>query len=137
MPLLEIFCSERAAPATVRDLPALSKLIKKDTSFGWKLRRLCRQSYVLPKSIVASFLVGLSLDPNRIDAAYENFGLSMGPFRLVDLVGLEIGVVVGVVFEMAYADRSSSTNSCMVEMVKNDRKGQKSSAGFYKYKKGT
>ena len=29
--------------------------------------------------------------PHQVDSALENFGMSMGPFRMLDLVGLDLG----------------------------------------------
>ena len=29
--------------------------------------------------------------PNQVDTALESFGMNMGPFRMMDLVGLDLG----------------------------------------------
>eukprot|EP00171_Calliarthron_tuberculosum_P004789 IDg4789t1 len=137
MPLLEIVRAESTAPEVVKDLLVLSKRIKKTPVVVGNCAGFAVNRMYFPQSMVASFLVGLGVDPYRIDTACEQFGLPMGPFKLLDLVGLDIGVAVGGVFDMNYADRSVGTASVLIEMLKAGRKGQKSGAGFYKYSKGS
>lgn len=137
MPLLEIVRSERTAPEVVKDLLLLAKRIKKTPVVVGNCAGFAVNRMYFPQSMVASFLVGLGLDPYRIDNVCEKFGLPMGPFKLLDLVGLDIGIAVGGVFDMAYADRSSGTSPMLAEMFKAGRKGQKSGMGFYKYNKGS
>ena len=43
----------------------------------------------------ATVLVDLGCDPYAIDRVISMFGMPMGPFRLADLVGMEVGVHVG------------------------------------------
>lgn len=136
MPLLEIVRTESTAPEVVADLLALAKRIKKVPVVVGNCAGFAVNRMYFPQSMVAGFLVELGVDPFRIDAACEKFGLPMGPFRLLDLVGMDIGVAVCGVFDMAYADRSAGTSPVISELLKAGRKGQKSDSGFYKYTKG-
>lgn len=71
---------------------------------------------------------------SRIDKVMEEFGLPMGPFRLLDLVGLDIGLAIGKIYNMAYADRSR-TGPVLGKMIDNGWKGQKTGHGYYSYDK--
>jgi 3-hydroxyacyl-CoA dehydrogenase len=71
--------------------------------------------------------------PNQIDSALESFGMSMGPFRMLDLVGLDLGwrarKLAGV--ETPLANKISDA------LCEQDRFGQKTSKGFYNYSEGS
>lgn len=134
MPLLEIVRTETTSAKVIKDVLALGKKIKKTPVVVGNCAGFAVNRMYFPQSMVASFLVvQLGIDPYRIDAACESFGLAMGPFRLLDLVGLDIGVAVGGVFSMAYADRAVSSSPVITSMLEAGRKGQKTGAGFYKY----
>lgn len=134
MPLLEIVRTESTSPKVIKDVIALGKKIKKTSVLVGNCAGFAVNRMYFPQSMVAGFLtVELGIDPYRIDRACEKLGLPMGPFRLIDLVGLDIGVAVGEVFEMAFADRAIGANPVMANMLSSGRKGQKSGCGFYKY----
>ena len=61
--------------------------------------------------------------PWDVDRVIYDFGLPMGPFAMSDLAGLDIG------WSKA-ASKSSTIREILCEM---DRRGQKTSAGFYDY----
>lgn len=134
MPLLEVVRTELTSPAVIKNLVALGKKIKKTSVLVGNCAGFAVNRMYFPQSMVAGFLtIEAGIDPYRIDDACEAFGLPMGPFRLVDLVGLDIGVAVGSVFETAYAERVVATNPAMMAMLAAERKGQKSGKGFYSY----
>jgi len=61
--------------------------------------------------------------PAQIDAVIETFGMAMGPFRVGDLAGLDLGW-----------NAETSTGSTIRErLCEAGRRGQKSGAGFYDY----
>jgi 3-hydroxyacyl-CoA dehydrogenase len=61
--------------------------------------------------------------PWDIDKAIYDFGLPMGPFAMSDLAGLDLGWI---------AERSKSSTIREV-LCEQNRRGQKTSAGFYDY----
>jgi len=77
-------------------------------------------------------LLDLGLDPYKIDKAIAGFGMPMGPFRLSDLVGADIGLHVGKNFLESFPERCYPVR---IIVLLNERKrlGEKSGAGFYKY----
>ncbi len=135
MPLLEIVRSERTSAETIADLLAFSKRIKKTPLVVGNCAGFAVNRMYFPQAMVASYLVALGVDLYRIDEASEKFGLPIGPFKLVDFVGVDIGEAVGGVFNMAFADRAVAS-PIVKAMVKAGRKGRKTGVGFYRYGKG-
>lgn len=133
MPLLEIVCTESTSAKAIKDVLALGKSIKKTSVVVGNCAGFAVNRMYFPQGMVACFLVvELGIDPYRVDKAIESFGIPMGPFRLTDLVGLDIAVAVGGVFEASFADRAL-TSSLISKICSAGRKGQKSGAGFYRY----
>jgi 3-hydroxyacyl-CoA dehydrogenase len=72
--------------------------------------------------------------PQQVDAALQAFGLAMGPFRMGDLAGLDIG----------WATRKRRAAEAGIEMrpvvadllCEAGRFGQKTGAGWYRYEPG-
>ena len=63
------------------------------------------------------------LMPWDIDTAINEFGFKMGPFQMSDLAGLDIGWKKG----------EKTTNPIRDALCELDRRGQKTSAGYYDY----
>jgi len=61
--------------------------------------------------------------PAQIDAVIEDFGLAMGPFRVGDLAGLDLG----------WSIETSTGSTIRERLCEAGRRGQKSGAGFYDY----
>ncbi|MET0361125.1 MAG: 3-hydroxyacyl-CoA dehydrogenase family protein, partial [Sphingobium sp.] len=59
--------------------------------------------------------------PQEVDAAVYDYGFAMGPFQMIDLVGLD---VIG---------RGETERSVRGDLVKLDRLGQKKNGGYYDY----
>jgi len=82
----------------------------------------------------AGFLLEEGALPDQVDKAIENFGFAMGPFRMSDLAGNDIGWAIR---KRRYAEkpqlRYSKTADLLCEM---GRFGQKTGAGWYDYREG-
>jgi 3-hydroxyacyl-CoA dehydrogenase len=82
----------------------------------------------------ASGLINAGALPQQVDGALQKFGLAMGPFRMGDLAGLDIG----------WATRQRKAAEAGVEMkpvvadklCEAGRYGQKTGAGWYRYEAG-
>ncbi|MFV3077283.1 3-hydroxyacyl-CoA dehydrogenase NAD-binding domain-containing protein [Niveispirillum fermenti] len=71
----------------------------------------------------AEAIILKGVTPDRVDRVVENFGFRMGPFRMGDLAGLDLGWT-----------RETSTGSTVRErLCEAGRRGQKTGAGFYDY----
>jgi 3-hydroxyacyl-CoA dehydrogenase/enoyl-CoA hydratase/3-hydroxybutyryl-CoA epimerase len=66
----------------------------------------------------------------RIDAAARQFGMAMGPFRVLDEVGLDVAAHVQRTFVRAWPERFSEA-PVLKQLVEAGRLGKKSGGGFY------
>jgi 3-hydroxyacyl-CoA dehydrogenase len=81
-----------------------------------------------------SFLLDEGVLPQQIDRALENFGFAMGPFRVSDLAGNDIGWAIRKRLAVEYPDRTFS--KIPDRICELGRFGQKTGAGWYDYKPG-
>jgi 3-hydroxyacyl-CoA dehydrogenase len=73
--------------------------------------------------------------PQQIDAAMQNFGMAMGPFRMNDLAGLDIGWALR---KRRAAERPNLDFSNVADVLcEAGRFGQKTGAGWYRYEAGS
>ncbi len=73
--------------------------------------------------------------PQQLDRALENFGMAMGPCRMADLAGLDIGAYIR---RRHYAERPDMPRSTIADtLAERQRFGQKSGAGYYRYPGGS
>jgi 3-hydroxyacyl-CoA dehydrogenase/enoyl-CoA hydratase/3-hydroxybutyryl-CoA epimerase len=72
-------------------------------------------------------------NPNKIDRLITNFGMPMGPFRLLDEVGLDVATHVGPVLENGLKSSRFTVDGKINDMVKAGMLGKKNNKGFYNY----
>jgi 3-hydroxyacyl-CoA dehydrogenase len=73
--------------------------------------------------------------PAQVDAALQEFGMAMGPFRVGDLAGLDIGWALRKRHAAEFPDRDFSNVSD--DLCEAGRFGQKTGAGWYRYEPGS
>ena len=69
--------------------------------------------------------------PSEVDRALTDFGMSMGPFSVADLAGLDIGYKARQ--EMQAGSFEPMATAVHDRLVEKGHLGQKSGAGFYRY----
>jgi 3-hydroxyacyl-CoA dehydrogenase len=80
------------------------------------------------------FLLDAGVMPQQIDTALEAFGFAMGPFRVSDLAGNDIGWAIR---KRLYAEHPERAFSKIPDRIcELGRFGQKTGAGWYDYKPG-
>ncbi|HIN81139.1 MAG TPA: fatty oxidation complex subunit alpha, partial [Planctomycetes bacterium] len=132
MPLVEVIPGEMTSTQTVaRALSLAQKLGKypvvvKDSP-GFLVNRL-----LLPYLDSAARLLLRGITGKRIDRVALDFGLPMGPFRLMDEVGLDIGVEVADTLHAAFGDRALPS-PVLRNIVDKGWLGRKSGTGFYEH----
>lgn len=137
MPLVEVIRGEKSSDETIATVFELAKkmgkmpVVVKDGP-GFLVNRL-----LLPYMAEAAFLLSEGMSIEKVDKAYvHQFGMPMGPFELMDSVGLDVCVKVLNIFRKAYPDRVEMP-ALMEKLEKNkQRLGQKTNLGFYKYNDG-
>jgi 3-hydroxyacyl-CoA dehydrogenase len=72
--------------------------------------------------------------PQQVDNALQDFGMAMGPFRMSDLAGLDIGWAARKRRAAEFPDRDSS--NVADDLCEAGRFGQKTGAGWYRYEAG-
>lgn len=133
MPLVEVIRGPKSSDETISTVFELSKkmgkmpVVVKDGP-GFLVNRL-----LLPYMAEAAFLLTEGMSIEEVDKAYLKFGMPMGPFELMDSVGLDVGAKVLKIFATAYPDRVE-VSPIMEKLAANkSRLGQKTNLGFYKY----
>lgn len=82
----------------------------------------------------AGFLLEEGCLPAQVDNAIERFGFAMGPFRMSDLAGNDIGWYIR---KRRYVEKPEVTYSRIADkLCEQGRFGQKTSAGWYDYQLG-
>jgi 3-hydroxyacyl-CoA dehydrogenase len=80
------------------------------------------------------FLLEEGALPQEVDAALEAFGLAMGPFRMSDLAGNDVGWYIR---KRRYVERPQVKYSRIADRIcERGRFGQKTGAGWYRYEPG-
>ena len=72
----------------------------------------------------------------EIDRAATDFGMALGPLRMLDEIGLDTAVLAGRVLWDAFPERVS-VSPLLITMFKAGRLGRKSGAGFFAYSNGS
>ncbi len=97
---------------------------------GFIVNRVARHYYLEAMKIAEDH----NTSPETIDAIMEATGFKMGPFKLMDLIGMDVNLAVSQsiyeAFDQAVRFRPSSMQ---VEKVKKGELGKKTGKGFYNY----
>lgn len=73
-------------------------------------------------------------DPQTIDRLMASLGFRMGPFELLDLIGLDVNLAVTKsVYDAYFHDPKYRPHPIQQRMVESGRLGRKSGRGFYQY----
>ena len=68
----------------------------------------------------------------HIDSALVSFGFPVGPFNLLDEVGIDVGTKILPILVARFGDRFKAPEA-LDKVVNDDRKGKKNGRGFYEY----
>jgi 3-hydroxyacyl-CoA dehydrogenase len=134
MRLLEIVRGEKTAKDVLATTMALAKKIKKIGAVSGVCDGFIGNRMIEQYARQAGFLLEEGCLPEQVDKAMEEFGFAMGPFRMGDLAGNDVGWYIR---KRRYAEQPdviySKTADLLCEM---GRFGQKTGAGWYDYKPG-
>jgi 3-hydroxybutyryl-CoA dehydrogenase len=138
MRLVEIVAGERTSEYTLRRAAAVARDMKREPvratdSPGFIVNRCNR-----PYSLEALRMLGEGFATHaEIDAAMrEAGGYRMGPFELMDLIGVDVNLEVARSFYRQRAEPRWEPHPIQEEMVEAGRLGRKGGAGFYEYRAG-
>ncbi len=134
MRLLEVVRGAETANDTLATAMALAKTIGKIAVVSGVCDGFIGNRMVARYGMAAHDLLVAGALPQQIDAALQNFGMAMGPFRMADLAGLDIGWAVR---KRRAAESPSEVFSNVADILcEAGRFGQKTGSGFYRYEAG-
>ena len=134
MRLLEVVRGAQTAADVLATSMAVAKTIKKIAVVSGVCDGFIGNRMLARYGAAAQGLLNAGALPQQIDGALQKYGMAMGPFRMGDLAGLDIG----------WATRKRKAAEAGVEMKPNvadklaeaGRYGQKTGAGYYRYEAG-
>lgn len=135
MPLLEVIATEQTSPEVIATTVAMGKrqgktvIVVKDGA-GFYVNRI-----LAPYINEAARLLKEGVAIDRIDDALTRFGFPVGPFTLLDEVGIDVGSKVGPILYEAFGERMQPADAAD-RLLADGRYGKKSKKGFYKYEGG-
>ena len=134
MKLLEIVRGKKTGKDVLATALALSKKIKKTGVVSGVCDGFIGNRMIEQYSRQAGFLLEEGCLPEQVDKAIEKFGFAMGPFRMGDLAGNDIGWYIR---KRRYVEKPDIVYSKTADLLcELGRFGQKTGAGWYDYKAG-
>ena len=134
MKLLEVVRGAKTAPDVLMTVMKLGKVIRKTCVVSGVCDGFIGNRMIEQYSRQAGFLLEEGCTPQQVDKAVEKFGFAMGPFRMGDLAGNDIGWAIRKRRYVEKPDqRYSKTADLLCEL---GRFGQKTGAGWYDYVPG-
>jgi 3-hydroxyacyl-CoA dehydrogenase len=136
MRLLEIVRGAHTADATILAGLALARKLRKigvvvGDGFGFVGNRMMLDGYF--REVELMLLEGVT--PERIDAVMERFGFAMGPNRVNDMAGVDVGTRVRTEL-MKRESRPSPYHAVSDSLTALGHLGQKTGRGIYRYEAG-
>ena len=135
MQLVEIIKGDCTSKETVGKAVEFTKQIGKlpvvvKDSPGFLVNRI-----LMPYLIEAVYLSSIGIEVDRVDKLLRDFGMPMGPFRLIDEVGGDVCQHVADDL-LARLDTKFPNSNALRKMIENGDFGKKTGKGFYIYKNG-
>lgn len=135
MPLVEIVRGAATSDETLATVFSLALRIGKtpvvvNDGPGFLVNRL-----LAPYLNEAGWLLAEGASIEAVDRALKEFGMPMGPFRLLDEVGLDISRNASAILYEAFGDRMCPAEP-LLGLADSDRLGRKGGKGFYRYEGG-
>ncbi len=134
MKLLEVVRGKATAKDVLATVMALAKKIGKTAVVAGVCDGFIGNRMIEQYSRQAGFLLDEGALPHQVDRAMEKFGFAMGPFRMGDMAGNDIGWAIR---KRRAVERPDMTYTKIADtLCELGRFGQKSGAGWYDYKPG-
>ncbi|MDP1654841.1 MAG: 3-hydroxyacyl-CoA dehydrogenase NAD-binding domain-containing protein [Hylemonella sp.] len=134
MKLLEVVRGAKTAKDVLATVMSVAKTIKKTAVVSGVCDGFIGNRMIEQYSRQAGFLLEEGCTPAQVDKAIEKFGFAMGPFRMGDLAGNDIGWAIR---KRRYQEKPGMKYSKTADLLcEQGRFGQKTGAGWYDYQAG-
>jgi len=135
MPLVEVVRGERTSDMAVATVYALALRLGKvpvvvGDGPGFLVNRILG-----PYLNEAGHLLQDGVSVQEVDRVALEFGMPMGPLRLIDEIGVDVMGHAGAVLHAAFGDRLAPSRTLTV-LGESGRTGKKGGAGFYRHEEG-
>lgn len=134
MKLLEVVRGAKTGKDVLATVMALGKKIKKTAVVSGVCDGFIGNRMIEQYGRQGGFLLDEGCTPEQVDKAIEKFGFAMGPFRMGDLAGNDIGWAIR---KRRYTEKPDMKYSKTADLLcEKGRFGQKTGAGWYDYVPG-
>ena len=134
MKLLEVIRGEKTAKDVLATAMKLAKTIRKTAVVSGVCDGFIGNRMINQYSREALTMLEEGASVQQIDKAIEKFGFAMGPLRMADLAGGDIGWAIR---KRLYAEHPGMKKNLIADrLCEMGRYGQKTGSGFYKYEPG-
>ena len=134
MKLLEVVRGAKTAKDVLATVMALAKTIRKTAVVSGVCDGIIGNRMVEQYGRQGGFLLDEGCTPEQVDRAIEKFGFAMGPFRMGDLAGNDIGWAIRKRRALEKPGMKYSKTADL--LCEKGRFGQKTGAGWYDYVAG-
>ncbi|MCA0324316.1 MAG: enoyl-CoA hydratase/isomerase family protein [Proteobacteria bacterium] len=134
MRLLEVVRGAKTAKDVLATVMVIAKKIKKTAVVSGVCDGFIGNRMIEQYSRQAGFLLDEGATPQQVDKAIEKFGFAMGPFRMGDLAGNDIGWAIRK--RRAVEKPGMKYSGTADRLCELSRFGQKTGAGWYDYQAG-
>ncbi len=134
MKLLEVVRGDKTAKDVMATVMAVAKKIKKTAVVSGVCDGFIGNRMIEQYGRQGGFLLDEGCTPAQVDRAIEKFGFAMGPFRMGDLAGNDIGWAIR---KRRYTEKPDMKYSKTADLLcEKGRFGQKVGKGWYDYVPG-
>ena len=135
MKLVEVIQAEQTSNEVIESILSICKQMNKvavvcKDAPGFIVNRVARHYYLEAMKLIELNLATLE----TVDAVMENAGFKMGPFKLMDLIGMDINFSVSkIVYEAMGKPERLTPSIVQQQKVEANELGVKTGKGFYTY----
>src|SRR6202049_3607864 len=134
MKLLEVVRGEKTAKDVLVAVMQVAKKINKTAVISGVCDGFIGNRMIEQYLRQAMFLLDEGASPQQVDRALERFGMAMGPFRMSDLAGNDVGWYIR---KRRYIEKPNVVYSKIADrLCELGRFGQKTGLGWYRYEAG-
>ena len=134
MKLLEVVRGAKTAKDVLATVMVIAKKIRKTAVVSGVCDGFIGNRMIEQYSRQAGFLIEEGATPQQVDKAVEKFGFAMGPFRMGDLAGNDIGWAIR---KRRYVEKPDVKYAKIADkLCELGRFGQKTDMGWYRYEAG-